>query len=88
MKKFVIIIMENNQWYGTMDGKHLTLQETYNLIAKGTPYRFEFSSSEVKQKVSKGGKAMRQYKNLACLTCKYVIPKDNEPYCTPRQSFT
>lgn len=37
MKELIIKVV-NGQWYATQDGKHLTAQETFTLIAKGIPY--------------------------------------------------
>jgi len=42
--------------------------------------------------VNKGSKEMKginkQRKNQACLICNYVVARDNEPYCTLRDTFT
>jgi len=35
----MIIKIVKGQWYATLDGKHLTAQQTAKLIAKGTPYK-------------------------------------------------
>ncbi len=40
MTKEMVVKIANGQWYATLDGKHLTAQETATLIAKGIPYSF------------------------------------------------
>ena len=40
MKKEIIVkILENGQWYATLNGKHLTAQETQTAIMRGATYK-------------------------------------------------
>ncbi len=41
MKQEMIVKVVQGQWYATLDGKHLTAQQTAKEVAKGTPYRIE-----------------------------------------------